>query len=229
MIHSENFHKAGLDLHMRATHHDAMAFSYFESAALRLGEHLVEIHRHEVLLDGKRYKTADLPVQFGEEFLYTIREALVPAHKNEKFHTYYEVNLHHDSRMLFKYYKNMLTVDVTGHQKDFSDAVGLLGEYGTGTMYSRDGKEMSDFLAFGFEWQVNPAFDSTLFQEIRDPQLPYETCRMKGDLIQPSRRKLRQNTRLLREAQEACSTHDGGDFDLCIDDVMIMGDVEAAW
>mmetsp|Transcript_9275 Transcript_9275/g.17685 ORF Transcript_9275/g.17685 Transcript_9275/m.17685 type:complete len:549 (-) Transcript_9275:527-2173(-) len=232
MIHSEEFHDyAGLDLHVRATAHDTMEFSYFESAALRLGEHVVEVHQKEVILDGVSYKTADLPLAFGnDEFTYTIREVPIPAHKNPKFHTYYEVDLNFDSRMLFKYFKGMLTVDVTGHQKDLSDAVGLMGQFGTGNMLDRTGKEMSDFISFGYEWQVNPSSDSVLFHENRAPQLPYEVCRMQGNgLTSSRRRKLRQNTRLLKEAQEACSSQEGGDFELCVDDVMVLGDVEAAW
>ena len=229
MIHSDNFHNnAGLDLHMRATKHDTMAFSYFESAALRLGEYVVEIHNHEILVDGLALTKLDLPFTFGEDFKYTVREVEVPAHKNPKFHLHYEVDLNHDSRMLFKFFKGMLTVEVTGHQMDFGDAVGLLGEYGTGTMYSRNGEEMADYTAFGFEWQVNPAFESTLFRENRAPQLPYEVCRI-SEMPRTSRRKLRANHRLLKEAEEACATQEGGDYELCIDDVMIIGDVEAAW
>ena len=230
MIHSDNFHeKAGLDLHVRATHDETMAFSYFESAALRFGEHLMEIHRREIILDGQTYKTSDMPMTFGEEWSYTIREVPIPAHKNPNFHTYYELDLHHDSRILFKYYKNMLTVEVTGHQKDFSDSVGLMGEFSTGNMKGRNGYEISDCVNFGMEWQVNPAVDSILFQKNREPQLPFETCRMNSEQIVPNRRNLRQNTRLLKEAEQACASHDGGDFQLCIDDVMVMGDIEAAW
>ena len=68
---------------------------------------------------------------------------------------------------------------------------------------SRSGEVMTDFDAFGFEWQVNCG-DRRIFQEAREPQLPYEKCRMPtvGRLI---RRKLRgQHSGFHGKAKEAC-------------------------
>ena len=49
VMHSDNFHnKAGLDFHVRTTMHEGM-YSYIDSAAVRVGEHIVEIQNGKVL------------------------------------------------------------------------------------------------------------------------------------------------------------------------------------
>ena len=109
------------------------------------------------------------------------------------------------------------------------DATGLMGDFSSGDMYSRDGEEILDFEHFGFEWQVNPT-DPKLFRDARSPQLPYEQCRM-PTAPRPARRRLRENSELFQQAREACASQEGSDFDLCVDDVMITGDlgIAGAW
>jgi hypothetical protein len=224
MIHSDNFHKgAGFDLHARTTIADY--FSYIETAALRVGEHTVQFYKDHVVFNGEVHKVEELPLTFGGEFKYTISNAPVEASKNERFYQYYKVDLHKESILLFKFYKNFLTINVSGHPDDFSDAVGLLGDYTTGDMITRDGDTMTDFDQFGFEWQVNPQTDGQLFLDDRSPQLPFEQCRM-PTAARPARRNLRQNKELFAQASKACGS--AADLNLCVDDVMTTGDVGLA-
>jgi hypothetical protein len=63
----------------------------------------------------------------------------------------------------------------------------------------------------------------------RAPQLPYELCRM-PTAARPNSRHLRANTALLQKAQSACSdaVTSAGDLELCIDDVMVTGELGLA-
>jgi hypothetical protein len=133
--------------------------------------------------------------------------------------------LHEDSSVLFKFYKKFLTYQISGHVNDFQDSVGLMGEYHTGEMIGRDGRVMESFDEFGFEWQVQPT-DAVLFSEVRSPQLPYEQCRM-PTAARPARRVLR-NSAIMNQAQEACAHITGNDYNLCLDDVAMTGDVGIA-
>ena len=94
-------------------------------------------------------------------------------------------------------------------------------------MIDRDGRVMADFNAYGFEWQVNPE-DPEIFADARAPQLPFEKCRM-PTAARPSRRALRGPSALLaKQAGEACAHVQGNDKNLCIDDIMMTGDVGLA-
>ena len=63
----------------------------------------------------------------------------------------------------------------------------------------------------------------------RAPQLPYVWCRLPAESMTRSRRRLRAtNTPLYHQASEACqkAVSNSHDIDLCIDDVMMTGDME---
>jgi len=220
MVHSDKFQNgAGLDLHVRTTIQDY--FSYIETAALRIGESIVEIHKDHFYLDGTKYTPSDLPITFGEDV--TISNGQLEAGKNPKYYQYFQVDLNDHSSMLFKYYKKYLTIDVNGHAKDFYDSVGLLGDYRTGDMLSRYGTPITDFDQYGFEWQVTLE-DGKLFREDRSPQLPCEPCRM-PTAARPARRLRGADAALFENASTACAHVSGSDVDLCIEDVMATGDV----
>ena len=231
MMHSDGFHNnAGLDLHVRATMHENL-YSYFEAAAMRIGDHTLELHKHDIILDGVSHAPADLPLTFGsDEYKYTLDNAELEAGKSSRNYQQYKLDLHEDSSIRFNWYRQMLTIQVKGHENDFGDSSGLLGDYHTGDMIGRQGQLMNDFTDFGFEWQVNPgADDMMLFREAREPQLPYEKCRLPSKAMQQqSRRLLRGDKVLLAAANEACASKTGNDFTLCVNDVMITGDIEMA-
>lgn len=220
ILNAPHFHNdQGLDIHVRTTMESF--FSYIESAAVRIGEHTVEVNNGHVLVNGKKYKDADLPVSFGD---YKLSTKDVQGKNRRKYGLY----LDEESELEFRFYKEYMTFNVVGHP-DFKDASGMLGKYPTGEMIARDGKVMTDFVDFGFEWQVNPGMeDPQIFSNLRSPQLPYEACRI-PTMAQPSRRKLRgASQKLFAKANEACASVEGKNFDLCLDDVMMTGDIELA-
>lgn len=218
MVRSKNFHNGiGLDLHARTTIHSY--FSFIETAALRVGENIVEFHKDEFFIDGHKFSPADLPVTFGSE--YKITEVMKTPSKQK-----YKVDLHEGAAIFFKFYKEFLTIHIDGNSKDFDDSVGLLGAYGNGDMVTRAGGVAPDFESLAFDWQVHPE-DMVLFRQVREPQLPYERCRLPS-APRPQRRRLRANTGLLTEAQQACGHVTGNAFNLCVDDVITTGDIGLA-
>ena len=222
MVRSEKFHNgAGFDLHARTTIQDY--FSFMETAALRVGDDTLEMYSDHFYINGVKLTPADLPFTFGGEFKYTISDAPARDGQNAKYYQYYKVDLHENSSVLFKFYKEYLTISISAHPDDFEDSVGLLGEFHSGEMIDRDGKVMTDFTAYGFEWQVNPE-DGMLFREARSPQLPFEQCRLPTQ-ARPARRNLRQNKAFYSAAVKACAHVSGGDRELCVDDVLQTGDV----
>lgn len=221
MVHSEQFHNKGLDLHIRTTIQDY--FSYIERAALRVGSNILEVQNGSVLLDGVEHVSKDLPLVFGDdENKYTLSEVDL----GKKNCNVYQLDLV-ESSVVFKFYKQFLTISIDGHAVDFGDSVGLLGDYGSGEKIGRRGQVIRDNIEFGFEWQV-AADEPVLFQQARSPQMPYEKCRM-PTIARPERRRLRgANSALFEDAKKACSAQTGNDFDLCIEDVMATGDVGLA-
>ena len=219
-VHSAAFHdNAGFDLYARTTIESF--YSYIESGAFRVGNYTVEKKRDQLYLNGKKHTLEDLPLSFGENYKYTIKKITEEGGRRT-----FKVYLHEDSCIIFNFVERFLFIKVFGNFKDFSDSVGLLGEYSTGAMLDRDGSLMSDFEEFGFAWQVNPRKDPMLFRNPRAPQLPDEKCRMPSSTSRTSRRMLRANNKLLQDAKAACeaANQDGNYFDLCVDDIVATGD-----
>eukprot|EP00977_Amphora_coffeiformis_P016808 scaffold5317_cov160-Amphora_coffeaeformis.AAC.16 len=224
-LSSSGFHDGtGLDIHVRSTIEDY--FSYFETAAFRIGDVTFELYREEFFVNGVQLGLDALPFAFGKNSRYHLEKEEIPDQKNSKYHMYY--NLSWDdgkSNILFKFYKGYLTISINAYGVDFADCVGLLGQFPTGAMISRDGKEISRFMEYGFEWQVDPT-DPMLFVKNRAPQLPFEQCRM-PTASRPAIRKLRAGERKLQEqALSACATADS--VELCVSDVMTTGDLGLA-
>eukprot|EP00977_Amphora_coffeiformis_P015391 scaffold4510_cov183-Amphora_coffeaeformis.AAC.76 len=220
MVHAE---ESKFDLHARTTI-DSF-FSYIESAAFRVDDVIVEIQKDAFVVNGAQLSYKDsLPFSRGPiKIVQTVDSQLKQV---------YEVSVLH-SKIEFKFYKQFLSVNLTGNRKDMAGATGLLGEFETGDMYSRDGVKTEGVYTFeqhAFEWQVSPD-DAQLFQEAREPQLPFEQCRMPTG-SRPARRLLRSDGALLEQAEEACSKVHKNDFQLCVDDVMMTGDIglaQEAW
>ena len=230
MLHSDSFHDGtGLDIHVRTTIDSY--YSYMEAAAIRMGNDVLEVNASEMLflLNGERIHRL---VDDDKSFLFdsggrTYQFSLQEKHDKKRI---YRLDLGATS-ILFKFFAHYLTVSVIGGYEELADSVGLLGSRHDGSMFGRDGKPFElTFEDYGFEWQVNPAVDTILFQQDRSPQLPYEKCRMPTQ-ARPSRRRLRaSNTELYKQALEACSNVANGqeNIDLCVQDVLATGEIGIA-
>lgn len=224
-LSSPGFHDGtGLDIHVRSTIEEY--FSYFETSAFRIGDVIFELYREEFFVNGVKLGLDSLPFDFGKNSRYHLQKEEIPNGKNSKFHTYYKLSWDDgNSNILFKFYKQYLTISINSYGVEFVDSVGLLGSFPNGAMITRDGQEMFDFKEYGFEWQVNPT-DSRLFVMDRAPQLPFEQCRM-PTASRPAFRKLRAGERKLQEqALLACAAADS--VELCVSDVMSTGDLGLA-
>jgi hypothetical protein len=214
MIHASNF-----DLQVRTTIESF--FSYIEAAALRIGDLVLEVQKDAFYVNGVMLTYDDaLPFSSGGiDIVQTRKETNKQVYKVSFL----------KSSIEYHYYKQFLTLKVNADTGDFYQATGLLGKFPSGDMYNRDGERTED-IAFGmhaFEWQVAPD-DVHLFREDRAPQLPFETCRL-PTAAAPSRRRLRADSTLMQQAEEVCAPLHKNDFQLCVDDVVMTGDIGLAY
>ena len=227
MVHTGTFHNGtGIDIHARSTMESY--YSYFESFAVRIGATTLEFYRDQFYVNGVERR--DLPYTFEHHgYQYSVTVSPETTTKSASTHTTtYMIDLHTESQIKIRFYKKFGNMDIIGHPNDFQDSVGLLGNFTTGAMHSRAGEIMTTTTTdeFGFEWQVQPHVDPTLFRHVRAPQLPYERCRM-PTAARPSRRHLRRTPQQVA-AETACRHVHGLDFDLCVHDVVATGDVGLA-
>ena len=133
-----------------------------------------------------------------------------------------------DSYMEFHFYKHCLNVLIKYHVKNFIDDTGLPSNYHDGSMWGQDGTKFDlTFEDYCFEWQFNPYLDVTLFCEDCNPHLPNKSCRLPSE-PRSTRQNLRINKALYERAVDPCSGSPGDDFDLCVDDIMIISKIGLA-
>ena len=242
-------------LHVRTT--IQMYFSYIAEAAVQIGKHILQVQAanpNVILLDGIPHdlivdkQGLPVPLTFtddidGASYQYVWED----NHSTTTKHVY-RLDLSDWSYLRFKMYDRFLTVSIhAGEIEPFQGAVGLLGRFPDGQLVTRDEvlyeaehdkkdwMYTTTFTDYAMEWQVDPTRgDSTLFHTKRSPQLPYERCRL-PTAARPGRRQLLRGNNYadLEKAKEACrrqvdAASSPANFDLCVDDVLTMGDVDLA-
>lgn len=229
--------RAELDIHIRTTL--VTYYSFIEQVAIRLGRDVLEFHANAVFVNGRQPQLeADFPITLGGPSGAQIYET-EPDGITFKKSRRYKIDWKNGLSIVIKATKKFMAVSLEGDTRDLEDAVGMLGDYQTGEMYDRQGHVMQDFGDFGMEWQVTPDVDGLFFLENRQPQLPFERCRLpsiprtSGEGAETtSRRLLRErqiDSKLQASAIEACETLHPEDFELCVDDVLMTGDIEIAY
>jgi hypothetical protein len=217
-----------LDVHIRTVIREW--WSQIESAAMRVGDVIFEIDSDKFFVNGKQYSDADLPIETAE---FTITEPYEGAAITKAIHgeeenvlKTYAVELTDKSVVTFKVLGDLMNVAINGHEFDFGESTGLMGDFYFGKPYNRLGERMYDLEEFAFEWQVDPSVDPILFVESKGPQLPTEKCRM-PDVAKTERKLRNQSDRKLNEqANRACSGKD--EYDACMSDIMATGNVNVA-
>lgn len=197
-------------------------YSFVEAAVVRVGDATIEFHMDKIILNGDEVSYEMLPLSFGSGG-YDYKVEPVKTGKGRLTH----LVLNKDSYVVVKNTKKFMTVSLSGSSADFGSSQGLLGEYHTGKLLGRHGQLITDTNEFGLEWQVRP--EETLFAETREPQLPYERCRMPTEsAARATRRRLRsvEGSKLYQQASDACSG--AVDFELCMHDVVATGEVDLA-
>ena len=221
----------GLDVHIRTTIRDA--YSYIEEVAVRVGTHVLEIHKDDVFYNRKSVPKEAHPFHFGDGFRTEITQ---DTGLKGKMHHIVEIG---STKLVIKHSKDFMAVSIAGGVENLAGSVGMLGTYEGGVMLGRNGQVFGDFDAFGFEWQVNPVHDPVLFKEVRQPQLPEAKCIMpeqsntigvSGGLTQKQRRRLRDSSspEFIKKAKQVCRKLQPENFKLCVDDILASGDLDLA-
>ena len=214
-----------LDLHIRTVIHDW--WSQIDSAALRVGDVILQVDADKMFINGQELLEADLPFA-TEEFTISAYEGDAitgKVHGAERgVLKTYAVTLNDFSVTTFKILGSFINVAVEGSVADFAHAVGLMGDYNLGKPYNRKGERLYDLEEFAFEWQVDPSVDPILFMEPKGPQLPHERCRMPS--VSKTSRKLRTDAKLVAAAEEVCASLE--EREACMKDVLATGDVNMA-
>lgn len=231
LMTSDSFNDGtGLDVHIRTTIQDW--FSYIEQAAIGVGDHIVEFRNKVIYLDGVELHDSDLPLKFGPKLDYSL--VVVDPITSQGKHLY-RVYLSDTAYVTVKNRSKYMAVTVVGGPEDFPDARGMMGAYDTGATFGRAGQVIGDFNDFGFEWQVHGEERKLFLVDDRDPQLPYERCRMPSSYsasVVRRRRRLRADAAFHDEAIRACRAHvTPADVELCAEDVVATRDLDmaAAW
>jgi hypothetical protein len=214
LLHSKAFGDGlGFDIHLRTKHR--RQFSYVSDAVVRIGDEILEVSGHSYCLNG--IEMEDLPA--------TIAGFPVRYNKIDDKKGTYITDLNEHGRIAISTWKDFLTVKIEqGSGKYFADSVGLLGDYFTGYMLTRDGvtRLEEDVNAFGQEWMVQP-HEPLLFQKAEK--------RLDKCVMPPAQNK--RHRRLggftsMEAAEKACAHVDADNLDFCINDVLSTNDINMA-
>jgi len=206
----------GLTIHVRTN--PQYEFAYIENAVIAIGEDTLEVGSF-----GDYYYNgvgrAALPVQMDGSFSVTHTKV------DEKKHVF-EIVLDESKQesIVISTFKNMVSITVKNATfANFGTSVGMMGSFKDGSLLARDGATvMEEHDLFGQEWQVSNT-EPQLFQVAR----PMDSC------VAPSQkaagRRLSEATVDMEAAETACAHYqEPKTKDMCIFDVMAMGDLEVA-
>ena len=194
-------------------------YSYIEAAVIGIGSETLEIG------------------SFGSYFYNGVADAKLPAlfggypisHESKMKKHIFKITLEEATQetIVVSVYKDMVAVSVeNASNARFAESVGMMGSYREGSMLARDGATiMEDHSVFGQEWQVLPS----------EPQLFQTASRYMNQGCAPptvgtaEQRRLGEAGVEQKAAEEACAHHGEGQLkDMCVFDVMAMGDLEVA-
>ena len=122
-------------------------WSYVSSAALKIGQDVLEISNTEFPHFVNGLESPILPTLFA---CFGLME------KRNKNHTTVKINFKKIGTISFHVFETIVGVSIDGaREEDFNDAVGLMGLFATGALLGRDGATVfKDVHLFGLDWQV---------------------------------------------------------------------------
>ena len=213
----------GLDLHVRTTIHGF--YSLIEAAALRIGPSVLEVSGGLFWVNGTQGSDEQLPLSMSG---FTLHPPYTQDANTRGTGKVYKLDLNGGDKILFRNYKHLLTVDVSGSSQDFGNSVGLMGHYETGALLARDGEtEIPEANVFGHEWQVQD-HEPMLFVSSRAPQHPHDGCNMPEQTVESRHLRESKNSDLIAAAEEACAGKHLDDFEFCVFDVLATEDIGLA-
>lgn len=204
-----------IDIHIRTK--PRFEYSYIESAAISIGQDTLEIASYgEYWLNG--VEGAEMPATM-EGFSVTHEQV------NKKKHVFKIAMDGSEEAIVVTTFKDLVSVAVENASlANFGSSVGLMGNYGSGSLLARDGSTvMEDHSLFGQEWQVLES-ERQLFSS----PSPYlgQAC---VPAASTSKGRRLGETIAMDAAEKACAHYEESEKrDMCIFDVMAMGDLEVA-
>jgi hypothetical protein len=216
----------GLDIHIRTK--IRYSYSYIESAALRLGNDVIEVSSWgEYFVNG--VSGAELPRMLVSGFSFSHKDL------DGKTHIFALEEMGTDIEIVIKTFKEMVSVRMEPFKEKairnhyFSSSLGLMGSFDDepGKLLARDGVTViDDHNAFGQEWQVQDTEPMLFVAADRAPQYPAK-CVLPSTSAAEKQRRLGLTVAQIA-AEEACGHWEPHVRDLCIYDVMASGDLELA-
>lgn len=208
----------GLEIHIRTK--PRYQYSYIEATAIKIGDDVLEIGSWgEYWFNG--VDDVELPISLAGK--YTV-EKIIDSQKQHKFIV--TLDKQKEEHIAVNVFKDMVSVSVEHATMDsFGASSGLLGSFPEGVMLARDGAAvMEDHDMYGQEWQVTP-LDPQIFQSTNKNQYAVGVC---APPVSTETRRLGEGI-AMEAAEKACAHHtDDKMKQMCIFDVMAMGDLEMA-
>ena len=205
-------------------------WSYIKRAAIRIGDDILEV---EGVADIEEDKTNHywFNFDFAAE-AKTIGGFPLTIVNNKAKKRVFEIDLsskYPGQKIVISTFREFVRVDFKHATAEaFGNAVGMMGDFKTGSLLARDGvREIDDFLDLGNEWQLLPS-DDMLFHDKGEPQFP-KRCLVPEDPQGQRRRRLGESTVTVEEAEGACANA-GTALDIkdCVYDILATQDLEMA-
>lgn len=212
----------GLDIHIRTK--PRYQYSYIEATAIKIGTDILQIGSFgEYWFNG--VESVKLPFTMGNRFV-------VDRVLDSKKHQNFVITLDKSKKesIAINVFKDMVSVNVENATvANFGTSSGLLGSFPGGVMLARDGASViEDASLFGQEWQVLAGTDPDLFLSSNPNQQTAGVC-VPPAVSEEVRRRLGEEGIQMEAAEKACAHHkDQKIMDMCIMDVIAMGDLEVA-
>jgi len=203
----------GLRIHIRTTRR--RYYSFIESSVLQIGDDILQYSgQSDWVLNGKRHEGKAKITRISGYVVRIYKKALSVRLDNKQ-----KAKIDFQTRVDVSTY---VAVDA-GSSMIFKGSRGLLGEWETGKMLSRDGTNIvNDPDLYAREWQVRALDDPVLFEALRVPVYP-DKClppnKPRGNRLGEARAR--------EEAERACANW-GADKEDCIFDVIALRDTRLA-
>jgi len=208
----------GITVHIRTKVHED--YSNVNSVAIKIGEDVLEVNAlGDYYLNGVQ---EDKAIKVGG-YSFSMTSGGGTAW-NKNFH----LQIGKDEFILIQSFVQLLGIKfVKASYANYHDATGMLGSYGSGHMFARDGKTVvEDPLKFAQEWQVTGTDDKLFRVMDAYPQAPQQ-CILPVE--KPAGRRRMGESIALDTAQKACASK-SSEFTAkkCVDLVIATRDVRMA-
>jgi len=213
---------AGLFIHARTE--IRTQYSFIRNLAFRIGDEVFEVAgQHEYYLNGvARVNAPSIYAGFSVKRMNETMRcgelglcAKVIA---------YSLDLAEFGKVVVTIWRDFIYIAISGTNIGFNGSVGLLGNWGKPGKFARDNRTvLDDDNAFGEEWQVLKS-EPMIFHEKRAPQHP-QRCNPAPKVME----RRFEDPQAETDARKACSRLSGEEFEMCIVDVMLTGDINMAF